>query len=87
METRGRFSRDELVRKTYEAHRISFLRGASAHPAHLSRVFGGRTFEALFKAGLFVPRDNQLLAVAYTEVVSISDFFDVDVWREFVEVE
>lgn len=85
METRGRFSRDELLRKTYEAHRSAFLRGAAAHPAQLSRVFGGRTFEALFKAGLFVPRDNQLLAVAYTELVSISDFFDVDVWREFVE--
>ena len=43
--------------------------------------------EALFKAGLFVPRDNQLLAVACTEVVSISDFFDIDVWREFVDVD
>jgi glycerol-3-phosphate O-acyltransferase len=85
MESRGRFSRDELLRKAYDAHRSAFLRGVASHPAHLSRVFASRTFDALYKSGLFVPRDNQQLAVAYTELVSVAEFFNTAAWREFVE--
>jgi glycerol-3-phosphate O-acyltransferase len=83
VERKGSFSRDELIRRATEIHRAAFLRGVASTPANLSQVFGNRTFEALYRTGLFVPKSGLRLCVSFTELVSVSHFFDVASWREF----
>ena len=82
--TRGRFSRDEVVRRGGVIHLSAFLRGAASQPANISHVFGGRTFDALYKSGVFVPEDKQQLSVAFTEVVAVTNFFELNNWKEFL---
>lgn len=84
MEQKGKFTREELIRRATQAHRTAFLRGEASTHANLSQVFGARTFDALYKSGIFIPQDKQTVSVAFTELVSISDFFAFQSWKHFV---
>jgi hypothetical protein len=44
-------------------------------------VFGARTFDALYRVGLYQPSEGQSLRLSYTELVGVSGFLDTKFWQ------
>lgn len=76
-ELRGGFRRDELIAHAFSLHRGAFLRSLVACPASLTRVYGGRSFDALVQQGIFVPKPGNLFKISYEALQPHLDFFDV----------
>jgi glycerol-3-phosphate O-acyltransferase len=83
METRGRFTSEQLLQRSVQAHRAAFLRGAAVQPANLSQVFGRRVFEALVHVDLFTADGQNGFVILPQKLESMNDFFEVSVWRDF----
>jgi glycerol-3-phosphate O-acyltransferase len=79
-------SRDEITRGAYEAHRRAFLRGKASSQAYMSKVFASRVFEGLFRSGLLLPEKDSRFVLSLQDVGTVAHLFDLDSWREFVEV-
>lgn len=78
VEARGGFKRDELVHQTFLLHRSAFLRGLVSQPPSLTRVYGKRSFEALFQMGMYVPKEGQLMNVSFDKLDPLVGFFDIE---------
>lgn len=84
VKSKGVFSRDELIQKTITTHSAAFLRTVAFQPPIFSKVFSQRAFDSLYKAGVFIPRENQKLSLNVTAFAGISGFLNVTLWSDFV---
>lgn len=84
LETKGEFSKEEVVRLSVSIHRTAFLRGLASQPAALSKVFGTRTFDAWQRSGVFVTQGKSMFTVGKLDSERVREFFQAQSWREFV---
>lgn len=84
VDLKGGFSKDEIIKGTTTLHRAAFLRGVASQPATHSKVFGGRTFDALVKCGIFSMQGKNTFALAFEDYQLLTEFFDFEMWREFI---
>ncbi len=81
IEGNTKLKRDDLISNSFVLHRNLYLKGKASVPPNLSKVFGARTFDALYRVGLYQPSEGQSLRLSYTELVGVSGFLDTKFWQ------
>lgn len=84
-ETKGSFSKSQLIARTRKAHHNAFLRGVAMLPASMSEVFGGRVFEALQQEEIFVQKPSHEYGISGNKLTPLLDFFEIPVWKDFLK--
>lgn len=79
----GLFKRDEVIGLSVKLHRSAFLRGHVRTQSQLSHVFGGRTYDAFLRAGVFVSSEGAEHTLSYSQLSKINQFLQSDVWQDY----
>lgn len=79
----GLFKRDEVISLSGKLHRSAFLRGQMRTQSQLSHVFGGRTYDAFLRAGVFVSSEGAEHTLSYSQLSKMSQFLQTDMWQDY----